>query len=237
MQYPIDLFDNHVIVVDNNKKFLIDTGSPISISNENEIEIFGMTYGSTERYLGANIDEISNLVGCHLDALIGNNVLKNFIFQIDFKNQLFFVWDSLPRETINIDEYIDAEFTGMPTIQILINQKPIRSFIDTGAKISYLNKQYVQRFDPLDKKEDFLPGFGKFETPIYNIPMTFYGKEIPFKFGILPHRLEEGMLAGSVQAILGADIFSHFTLIFHHANNKIYIKDLWSELKKLVSLS
>ena len=55
--------------------------------------------------------------------------------------------------------------------------------------------------------------------------MTFYGKEIPFKFGILPHRLEEAMLAGSVQAILGADIFSHFTLIFHHANNKIYIKD------------
>ena len=87
MEYSIDVFDNHVIVVDKKKRFLIDTGSPISISNENEIEIFGMTYESTKRYVGEDIDKIGNLVGCHLDALIGNNILKNHIFEINFKNQ------------------------------------------------------------------------------------------------------------------------------------------------------
>ena len=226
MEYSIDVFDNHVIVVDKKKRFLIDTGSPISISNENEIEIFGMTYESTERYLGEDIDKIGNLVGCHLDALIGNNILKNHIFQINFKNQIFSTWDSLPREGINIDENIDVDFRGIPTIQVLINQNPITSWLDTGAKISYLSKQYVQGLVPVEEKEDFFPGFGEFEAPIYNIPMTFFGQDIHFNFGILPDSLETAMLSGRTQAIIGADIFSHFSLIFHYSNKKIYIKNL-----------
>ena len=77
----------------------------------------------------------------------------------------------------------------------------------------------------MEEKEDFFPGFGKFEAPIYNIPMTFFGQDIHFNFGILPDSLETAMLSGRTQAIIGADIFSHFSLIFHYSNKKIYIKN------------
>ena len=86
MEYAIDIFDNHLILVDQKKKLLIDTGSPISISNEGEIEIFGMTYRSSKNYLGLNIEGISKGVEYDLNALIGGDILKNHIFQIDFKN-------------------------------------------------------------------------------------------------------------------------------------------------------
>ena len=233
MKYPIDVFDNHVIIVNDEKRLLIDTGSPISISNGSEINIFQTTYEASDKYHGATIDEISGYVGCPLDALIGNNILQEHRFQIDFQNLLFSVWEKDPSEGINTDEYIDVDFNGIPTIKIIVNpvntltnQNPIDSWLDTGAKISYLNKQYVQGLDPACIKEDFFPGFGKFEVPIYDLPINFNGKEIPFQFGILPHSLELSNLSRSTQAIIGADIFSYFTLTFNYADKKIYIHQL-----------
>ena len=40
MQYPIDIFDNHVILIDKDKRLLIDTGAPISISDGSSIDVF-----------------------------------------------------------------------------------------------------------------------------------------------------------------------------------------------------
>ena len=52
-------------------------------------------------------------------------------------------------------------------------------------------------------------------------------------FGILPDSLETAMLMGRTQAIIGADIFSHFSLTFHYAKKKIYIKHLWQGFDKV----
>ena len=224
MRYKIEIFDNHIILIDKNKRFLIDTGSPISISNETSMEIFNNHYSMESTYHGANINEISNFVGCNLDALVGNNILKNHIFQIDFSNEIFSIWDSLPEEIKDSEDYIEADFQGIPTILVLTNKDNwIRSWIDTGAKISYINKKYVQHLNPEDKQQDFFPSYGEFEVPIFSIPIVFNGSEIPFKFGVLPDALEAGMLSGSTSAIIGADIFSKFILTFQYSENRIYV--------------
>lgn len=224
MEYLLDIFDNHVILIDKDKRYLIDTGAPISISRENSIEIFNTNQSTDSTYHGANIDEISSYVGCSLDALIGNNILKNYTFRIDFENKLFSVWNSTPEEIINSENSIKADFQGIPTIDILINDgSTITSWLDTGAKISYINKDCVQHLSPSDNKRDFFPSYGEFEVPIYDIPIIFSGVKIPFKFGILPSPLELGMLSGATSAIIGADIFHHFTLYFDYSQSRIYV--------------
>ena len=82
------------------------------------------------------------------------------------------------------------------------NDNPITSWLDTGAKISYINKNYVQQLDPMENQKDFFPSYGEFEVPIYNIPLIFNGVEIPFKFGVLPDDLEAAMLSGRTSAII-----------------------------------
>ena len=197
MAYRIDIFDNHIVVIEKEKRFLIDTGSPISISDEAYIEAFNKSYKSRKTYHGANINEISNLVGCSLNALIGMDILANHVFQVDFDNNLFSLWDSLPEDIKKKEDYIDADFTGIPTIDVFINEKdPITSWIDTGAKISYINRNYVKYLEP---------------------------SENPFKFGVLPEALEGAMLSGSTSAIIGADIFYNFTLTFHFSKKKIHV--------------
>ena len=227
MQFPIEIIDNHVIVIDNEKRLLIDTGSPITISHGDEIEIFDSKYPTNDKYHGANIDAIGNFVGCELDALIGNDILKNFPFTIDFENQLFLIWDALPIGSDFLEDYIQANFSGIPTINVEVNKVyQITSWLDTGAKISYIKKEYVQQLEVVKNKKDFFPGYGEFEVPIYKIMMTFCGKDIPFEFGVLPSELEKAMLTGGIKSIVGADIFKFFTLTFSHDKNKIYIKYL-----------
>ena len=227
MEYHIDIFDNHLILLNQERKFLIDTGSPSSISNEGEIKIFGQTYRTSQNYPSLTIDELNKEIGYDLNALIGGDILKNHIFQIDFKNRLFTTWDSFPIEGINLEENIDIDlFMDIPIIEIFVKQNPIRSFLDTGAKISYLNKRHTKELDAVDNKEDFYPTFGRFNTPIYELPINFYDREIFLNFGVLPDALEASLSMANTKAIIGNDIFSHFSLIFHYANNKIYIKHL-----------
>ena len=53
MEYPIEIFDNHVIIIDKDNRYLIDTGAPISISSENSIEIFNTNQSTNSTYHGA----------------------------------------------------------------------------------------------------------------------------------------------------------------------------------------
>ena len=160
-------------------------GAPISISMKIQLKFLIQINQLFSTYHGANIDEISSYVGCSLDALIGNNILKNYTFRIDFENKLFSVWNSTPEEIINSENSIKADFQGIPTIDILINDgSTITSWLDTGAKISYINKDCVQHLSPSDNKRDFFPSYGEFEVPIYDIPIIFNGVKIPFKFGV-----------------------------------------------------
>ena len=39
MTYNIDIYDNHLILISNNGRYLIDTGSPVTISNSEKIDI------------------------------------------------------------------------------------------------------------------------------------------------------------------------------------------------------
>lgn len=226
-RYEIDIFDNHVIVLDKDRRILIDTGAPVSISGEDVFEIFDRTFATKDKYHGADIEQLSEFVGCHLDALIGNNVLANYVFQIDFKNKLFSVWDSFPENEIDQEEYVDADFRDIPSMYVIVNKDyPIISWLDTGAKISYINSKYVKDLTPIDQKKDFFPSFGEFDVPIYSLPITFNGIEVPFNFGVLPDPLEAAMLSANTKAIVGADIFQYFTLTFHYRTDKIFVENL-----------
>ena len=141
MIYKIEIFDNHLILLYKDSRFLIDTGSQITISNLNEIEIFGSNYKTTQNYLGTNINGLSESIGTTIDALVGGNILKHHQFKIDFNYQSFRIGNSISSEnsnSINIDLFMD-----IPIIDIMINEESIRAFLDTGAKLSYINSNYV----------------------------------------------------------------------------------------------
>ena len=75
--------NKHIIIDYNNKKYLIDTGSQISISNNENIEIFDNSYNSLKNFFGKDLDYFSRQVDLNLDGIIGGNILTDYQFQID----------------------------------------------------------------------------------------------------------------------------------------------------------
>ena len=219
MTYNIDIYDNHLILISNNGRYLIDTGSPVTISNSEKIEIFNTNYKTSTNYLGLTVESLSNSLGTNIDALIGGDVLKDHIFKIDFKNKLFIILDEIDANNQSID--IDL-FMDIPIIEIEINGNRIRTFLDTGAKISYINSAYVKNLKPIDNREDFYPTIGSFETDIYEFEIIFNDSKMELTFGVLPTQLEQTLSFGNTNGIIGNDIFLYYCMTFDYKNKKIY---------------
>ena len=103
-----------------------------------------------------------------------------------------------------------------------INGNRIRTFLDTGAKISYINSTYVKNLKSIDNRQDFYPTVGDFETDIYEFPIIFNDSKIDLTFGVLPTQLEQTLSFGNTKGIIGNDIFLYYCMIFDYKNKKIY---------------
>ena len=144
-------------------------------------------------------------------------------FNINFKDKNFSILTEIPK---NNPDSMDIDFLmNIPTIKITLNNKSINAFLDTGAKISYINKKYTQDLKSIDSIEDFYPTIGTFRTDIYKMSITFNYSEINLTFGVLPEMLEAGLLLGNVEGIIGNDIFQYYSLTFDYENKKIYCKN------------
>ena len=187
MSYNFKIFDNHIILIDKKNRYLIDTGSPNTISNLPEINLFNSNYKAIKNFQGLTTNQLSQQLGTKIDALIGGDILKNYMFNINIKDKNFSILTEIPK---NNPDSMDIDFLmNIPTIKITLNNKSINAFLDTGAKISYINKKYTQDLKSIDSIEDFYPTIGSFRTDIYKMSITFNSSEISLTFGVLPEML------------------------------------------------
>lgn len=86
MNYHFTLTDNHIIANINGKKCLIDTGSPMTIGNQN-LQIAGHDFTCIDSFMGVSLESLPKSVGTDLDYLIGSDVLSSFIVDIDWEKK------------------------------------------------------------------------------------------------------------------------------------------------------
>ena len=80
--FTINGFDHHLLINDNERTLLIDTGSPFSIFNGSDFEFLGAHV--SKGLLPVSPDTISDLLGTHVDALVGNDMLQQFSVLVDY---------------------------------------------------------------------------------------------------------------------------------------------------------
>jgi len=224
MIYNIELIDNHVVFVENDLRLLLDTGSPISISNHSTVSVFGETINAHKNIMGqTSIDDINqSIANANVDALIGADVLNKISFSISLSNKLMVL-----NPIINHNEYDSfplSNFMGIPIIFATINGEKIKFFLDTGAKISYLNSNFVQGQNAIKVEQDFYPVFGDFETSIYQLQLELFNQLKKYEFGVLPKSLELSLSMGGTNGIIGNNILINFDLVIDNLQNQIFIK-------------
>ena len=224
--------NKHIIIDYNNKKYLIDTGSQISISNNENIEIFDNSYNSLKNFFGKDLDYFSRQVDLNLDGIIGGNILTDYQFQIDLLNKQFSAIDALDNN-FNLDKYghLNLDFVeNIPVVEIYINKKLKRVYLDTGAKWSYVKRNLVENAQEVEQIDDFHPVIGNFSSKLYYITVNFdtvlgqvnTNKNVQLKAGILPEKLTIFYETGKTFAIIGTDIFHRMSLIFNYKRKKIF---------------
>jgi len=141
------------------KKWLIDTGSPVSFGEKDSLSICNEIFKIENTYGTLNAKELTSHIGLKITGLMAVDILNTFdILFIINKYQVTF-----SKNRINVKGYvlpIDS-FIGIPTIKVNILDSEYSMFFDTGAQISYFQSSSLKDFPSNGTIKDFYPGIGK----------------------------------------------------------------------------
>ena len=221
--FTINPFDHHILIENENRTLLIDTGSPVTLFNGEEFEFLGTSI--PRGILSISPDAICESLGTHIDALVGCDVLKHFAVLFDchrgtitFSDEELLLPDS---ECIPLSSTL-----GLPKVSLQLMGHDGRFFLDTGAKISYVRENVLEGVASEGQATDFYPGFGQFETPIYHITTSVGAQKFPVHYGVLPGFLETSLLGlTGTSGIIGYDLFEHFTVLLDFRNNTLRLAE------------
>ena len=116
--------------------------------------------------------------------------------------------------------YVGTRLDGLIGMDVLKKFKltffarRVRMFVDTGAKVSYLDPQILVDFNVEGTIHDFYPGVGEFDVEISTVWCDLNGWPFPAKFGRLPTLLRMTLMFGGVDGIIGHDLFDSYTIRF-----------------------
>jgi len=220
--FTIDGFDHHLLIVDNERTLLIDTGSPFSIFNGSDFEFLGKHV--SKGLLPVSPDTISELLGTHVDALVGNDMLQQFSVLVDYSHGTITFSDEdlslAGRQSITL-----CRSFGIPKVTMQLRGQEGNFFLDTGAKISYVKSSTLDGLTPDSQATDFYVGYGNFETPIYHVPTSIGGNDFNVQYGTLPGILELSLIGLSgTTGVIGYDFFNNFTVLLDYKNGTLWLR-------------
>jgi len=219
--YGIEIFDNHVIILMEGKRVLLDTGAPTTISDGSSLQMMGINYNLPSKYLGFSMQEFNQLIGTEINILLGADILKNVNFLVEWdKKEIQF--SSTPFMCKGVSIPVDF-YMGIPKIDLKVNGRGLKVFLDTGAKLSYLPSEITSRYKRVGTAQDFYPLIGRFTTDIYEIEVGLGNHLFPITAGNLPELLQMTLAMTNAKGILGNDIFKNFNVCFNYTGNEIVL--------------
>jgi len=227
MTYEIAEFDGHMIIAIDEGRFLVDTGSPTSFARGRLVSFGGTSAGVGDSAMGVlDPDELSGHVGTRLDGLIGMDVLRQH--RLTFVQNRLFVGDGEEGmgsgATLRDSDFVSLDtddFMGIPVVSLNVNQKTVRMFVDTGAKVSYLDPDMLAEFTVEETIHDFYPGMGEFDVGVSEVWADLKGWPLKAKFGRLPALLQMSLMVGGVNGIIGRDLFNAYSIRIERGGNPV----------------
>lgn len=217
--FKITLFDGHPILKDGDNIILLDTGAASTIHSSDQLLFCSDSYTCSTNYMGLSANKLSEMIGTKITTLMGTDILSSYNLMLDYKNRIAqFDKDEIVFEG---DELELNSFMGIPLIELNVDNQTLKFFLDTGAKLSYLSNDYTANYDSVGKQEDFYPGVGKFQTECFDIQTSSGNQSFNVRYGHLPTLMQETLMLGGTNGIIGSDFFNHFKVAIDFKNNRL----------------
>ena len=224
--YRLEIVDKHPVLTNFlGKRFLVDTGSPISMTvNSEPFLLCGESFESSKLNI---IDTVQELSGLDVDGLIGLDVLSKFNVLISYKEGVI----KLSREAFHIPgQMVNMHVIPLKsavTFEANLNGQPVRCILDTGAASAnyVVSAKLVEGLESAGECEDFYPGVGRFRTTLYDMYLGVGEMNVPVKCGMLPSSLSalSRLISLMGQAVIGFDLLSQVNAVAINFRDKTMI--------------
>lgn len=189
--------------------FLVDTGSPVSLSLQAAFEFLGKEYRKADSIAGYDIENISRLLGKDIDVLLGMDILSEYVAEVDYNNRKIAFGNAPSGTDYPINMRLNKILSSYLTLPLTVSGEELPIIFDTGASIAYLDSSLTGGKIPSGKKEDFHTLVDRFVTPLYDMRVGD-PLDIEVQFGNLPKRMEMVLGMVGIKGIIGFDILKNF---------------------------
>lgn len=222
--FDLDMYDGHLIFIDDGKKILVDTGCPVTISRERSFMFMGEEHACHTSFGGNDINSISRLMDYDIDVFMGMDIIERYYIQTDYGHKtVTFSVEPLPVEQMSSTSIIRGRM-GEITINLRIKGKMVKLVLDTGARISYIDQLFTEGETQVETRDDFNPMVGHFQTPIFVMNASIGDNIFPVHFGILPLKMAMPFQMMGIQGAIGFDLFNAFIVVMDFNNNVLYFQ-------------
>ena len=204
-EYGLSFEMGHLFAEIGGRKFVLDTGSPMSMAASPGLDFRGRELRLSGNVLGLTPTQLSGFIGTEVHGLLGTDVLNEQDLLFDFERGKLAVPNApLPLE----GEAIPFKpVMGVPLVEASVDGQAYGFFFDTGARISYFQEEAVLEKGPkIGTDEDFYPGFGRFSTETYRLEVQLGSRVFSLVTGTLPARLGLSLGMAGADGILGNEV-------------------------------
>ncbi|MDO9591816.1 MAG: VWA domain-containing protein, partial [Erysipelotrichaceae bacterium] len=203
--------DELCLLDEGHRKVIVDTGSPISFSDESTLRFLN------DRYVRSNhalLPMIQKYLSSQIGGLIGMDILSQYDLSFRYDRGLD-RWIVKPWQADTSAGYpFRVEYYGgVPVVEAIVDGKRGRFFLDTGATISFLRKRRIEQQPYLGEAEDFFPTLGIFSTDLYRCRLEFASQKFSDSMGVMPDGLEM-LMPDWVDGIIGLNVLRDFNINF-----------------------
>lgn len=203
------------------RKYIVDTGSPVSFHRNGEIKM------REKKYIAQRYDLMGKLHGHTLrecEGLIGNDISKDFrLWYTPGRDEIELAFQEL--SIVDAMHSISTPFhLGIPTIKLMVEGREGIFFLDTGTSTTYLRPGFINL--PIQSiMTEYAPMYGDFEVKMVNVSLDILpiGYRNTVTVGIFPEDVANQLLHG-VDGILGFDILKQYEFVIDLKQKMFFIE-------------
>lgn len=202
----------HIIIMADNKRVLVDTGSSFTIGEE-ECDIGGIHIVPQQKMFGYDIATMRQATGFNLDMLLGINYLVKKNIQIRY-NDCMIDFGDFNLATDGIQTTMNNFMHQCVVFPVIIDGIETNAILDTGAPLAYINPDFITNKAPIGTHEDFHVLVGKYKTPIYDFMVQIGDKTNNLTFGVVPPQMQLmmnfTMKMLNCDAVIGTELLQYY---------------------------